>query len=407
LVPSAFGRANLAFAQANAAFAQANTGGSGADAYARDTANAGFITANSASVFANGAFDRANASYGVANSGSSFANSSFDRANAAYNAANTATDSWVRTQANNAYDKANSAGSFANGAFDRANASYASQNTTAGFANSAFAHANAAFASANIASGSNNTISIQTDKFVANGSTTTFNLSVTPLSEDFVTAVVEGAVQLRDTYTVSSNVIYFDSTFENGANIEVTILSGNSYLSVSSTDTYARGTANAAFAKANNNLTAATAQSGSGTAVDFTSIPSWVKRITLMFALVSTNGNSFPLVQLGNGGSATTSGYNSVGTALTASATGVSTSTAGFIIRNTGQSTSSMHGSVVFSNINGNRWVASGTFIDTQDSRTMWCVGQVDLGGTLDMLRVTTVNGSDSYDTGTINILYE
>ena len=85
LVPSAFGRANLAFAQANAAFAQANTGGgSSTDAYARDTANAGFITANSASSFANGSFL-------TANSASSFANGAFDRANASYTKANTAT----------------------------------------------------------------------------------------------------------------------------------------------------------------------------------------------------------------------------------------------------------------------------------------------------------------------------
>jgi hypothetical protein len=76
-------------------------------------------------------------------------------------------------------------------------------------------------------------------------------------------------------------------------------------------------------------------------------------------------------------------------------------------MRNTAASTTSVSGSVVFSNIDGNRWVASGSFIDTQDSRLIWSSGQVNLSGTLDMLRVTTVNGSDSYDTGTINILYE
>jgi len=37
-------------------------------------------------------------------------------------------------------------------------------------------------------------------------------------------------------------------------------------------------------------LTLATAQTASGTAVDFTGIPSWVKRITVMFSGVSTNG---------------------------------------------------------------------------------------------------------------------
>jgi len=135
LVPSAYAKANAAFAQANAAFSQANTGG-GADSWARDTANAGFITANSAASFANGSFL-------TANSSSSFANGAFDRANAAFNQANTGgTDAWVRTQANNAYDAANSSGSFANGAFLTANSG-------ASFANGAFDRANASYTKAN------------------------------------------------------------------------------------------------------------------------------------------------------------------------------------------------------------------------------------------------------------------
>jgi hypothetical protein len=42
--------------------------------------------------------------------------------------------------------------------------------------------------------------------------------------------------------------------------------------------------------------------STSGTSIDFTSIPLWVKRITVMFAGVSTNGTSPFLVQLGDAG---------------------------------------------------------------------------------------------------------
>ena len=162
----AFGQANLAFAQANAAFAQANTGGGGGttDAYARDTANAGFITANSGSSFANGAFI-------TANSGASFANAAFDRANAAYNTANTGggggADAYARDTANAAFITANAAFLQANSgggggttdayARDTANASYTSQNTTAGFANAAYTHANAAFAAANTGGGGGGT----------------------------------------------------------------------------------------------------------------------------------------------------------------------------------------------------------------------------------------------------------
>jgi len=47
----------------------------------------------------------------------------------------------------------------------------------------------------------------------------------------------------------------------------------------------------------------------SGTSIDLTSIPSWVKRITVMLNGVSTNGASIPQIQLG-AGSVDTTGYN-------------------------------------------------------------------------------------------------
>jgi len=42
--------------------------------------------------------------------------------------------------------------------------------------------------------------------------------------------------------------------------------------------------------------------STSGTSIDFTGIPSWVKRITVMFDVVSTNGSAIILIQLGDSG---------------------------------------------------------------------------------------------------------
>jgi hypothetical protein len=92
-------------------------------------------------------------------------------------------------------------------------------------ATSAFNHANAAFQASNnsiIPGGSGNAISFAVDRFTANGATTTFNLSVSPTSNTYTTVVVDGIVQHKDTYTVSGGIITFDSTFENGANIEVT-----------------------------------------------------------------------------------------------------------------------------------------------------------------------------------------
>ena len=50
--------------------------------------------------------------------------------------------------------------------------------------------------------------------------------------------------------------------------------------------------------------------STSGTSIDFTSIPSTVKRITIMFDGVSTNGTSRGMIQIGTSSGVATSGYS-------------------------------------------------------------------------------------------------
>ena len=83
-------------------------------------------------------------------------------------------------------------------------------------------------------------------------------------------------------------------------------------------------------AKRSEDLTLETAKSATSTSVDFTGIPSWVKRVTVMFDGVSTNGASNCLVQIG-AGSVTTSGYISTGNAYTNAVNTVgASSTAGF-----------------------------------------------------------------------------
>ena len=152
-------------------------------------------------------------------------------------------------------------------------------------------------------------------------------------------------------------------------------------------------------------LNSGTAQaSTSGTSIDFTSIPSWVKRITVIFNEVSTNGSSGTLIQLGTSGGVVSSGYlsTSVGTAT---ASGVSNYTTGFGIRNDSDSYV-MSGNMVITNISGNIWISS----HTTKASTAVCpigAGSVTLGGTLDRVRFTTVNGTDAFDAGSINILYE
>jgi hypothetical protein len=147
--------------------------------------------------------------------------------------------------------------------------------------------------------------------------------------------------------------------------------------------------------------------STSGTSIDFTSIPSWVKRITVMFNGVSTSGTSNIQLQLG-AGSVTTTGYLSNGSRIQgSSATTLGSTTTGFIAASLNSSSDAQYGTLVFCNISGNTWLSTGTLYATSYLAIQNTAGQVALSGTLDRVRITTVNGTDTFDAGSINILYE
>jgi hypothetical protein len=147
--------------------------------------------------------------------------------------------------------------------------------------------------------------------------------------------------------------------------------------------------------------------STSGTAIDFTSIPSWVKRITVLYSGVSTSGTSNYLVQIGSG-SVTGSGYASAAFSVDgANATGISTSTAGFLTARVVTAAALFTGSIVISNITENTWVESGSLINISAGWGTTSTGSLALAGVLDRVRITTTNGTDTFDAGSINILYE
>ena len=59
--------------------------------------------------------------------------------------------------------------------------------------------------------------------------------------------------------------------------------------------------------------------------------------------------------------------------------------------------------------ISGNTWLSthSGNFNQAGTYYTLVGGGNVTLSGTLDRVRITTVNGTDTFDAGSINIMYE
>jgi hypothetical protein len=157
-------------------------------------------------------------------------------------------------------------------------------------------------------------------------------------------------------------------------------------------------------------LTLATAVTASGTSVDFTSIPSWVKRITVMFDGVSTNGTSNILIQLGNAGGVETTGYagNTFNT-FDGGTINVGVWSAGAVVHvaSTGATYQGSVGATIFS---GNSWVFSGSVspsLTNSNNRMSILSGSKTLSDILDRIRITTVNGTDTFDAGSFNILYE
>ena len=146
--------------------------------------------------------------------------------------------------------------------------------------------------------------------------------------------------------------------------------------------------------------------STSGTSIDFTSLPAGVRRITVMFSGVSTNGTSNLRIQIG-GGSVETSGY--AGSTLGSAATSVSNAsfTGGFDFNDGASAASIRSGSLTILNISSNLWVATGILGQTDQARTSFTSGNKTTAATLDRVRITTVNGTDTFDAGSINILYE
>jgi hypothetical protein len=152
-------------------------------------------------------------------------------------------------------------------------------------------------------------------------------------------------------------------------------------------------------------ITAGTAvASTSGTSIDFTGIPSWVKQVTILFQGVSTNGTSISLVQLGTSSGVTATGYIS-----SATTPGIASSnqTIGFPVTAGQDAAMVLNGAFVVKNISGNIWVATAVTSRSDNNTATLMGGNVTLAAVLDRVRITTVAGTNTYDAGSINILYQ
>ena len=143
----------------------------------------------------------------------------------------------------------------------------------------------------------------------------------------------------------------------------------------------------------------------SGTLWDFTGIPTTAKRVTVMYRSLSTNGTSIMQIQLGTTSGIEATGYSSV----IETASSRYASAVGFQLTGVGSTTWSLTGTVVLTLLNStnNTWVANILAADGLASAVYTGGGYKLTSGALSQLRITTVNGTDTFDAGTVNILWE
>lgn len=145
-----------------------------------------------------------------------------------------------------------------------------------------------------------------------------------------------------------------------------------------------------------------------GTFIDFTSIPSGVKRLKVSFVGFSTSGSSIVIVQLGKT-TPTTSGYLGAGFQnFNGSSANISNGTTGFLTSGASNAAAVFHGAMTIDNVTGNTWVASGVFGRSDGANMCMGAGSVTLADVPDLVRITTVNGTDTIDANTaVNVSWE
>ena len=141
--------------------------------------------------------------------------------------------------------------------------------------------------------------------------------------------------------------------------------------------------------------------STSGTSITFTGIPSWVKRVTVMLNVVSTNGSSQPILRIGPSGGVETSGY--------LGSTGTTANTVGIALCDGFSSGGAINGAIVLTLLNSstNLFAIAGSTGRSDTAASVAIGGSKALAGVLSQLSLTTTGGVDTFDDGSINILFE
>ena len=172
------------------------------------------------------------------------------------------------------------------------------------------------------------------------------------------------------------------------------------------------GSGGLSFATISTGFTHATPQSGSGTSMTFGSIPAGTSLIVLTMHDFSSSGGDEWMVQIGDSGGIETADYRSqrstnTNGSLGSDGTPNSNESQGFGI--TVDSASNAFGGQMILSLHhptNHTWTSSSSFRRDGFDHS-WGAGSKDLSAELTQVRITTKGGSESFDAGTINIMYQ
>lgn len=143
------------------------------------------------------------------------------------------------------------------------------------------------------------------------------------------------------------------------------------------------------------------------TFLDFDAIPSWVRRVTVGFRAISFSANSFLTVRLSTSGGVVSTGYSSAGSAVISGVAGGLVQTDGFTFSNGNLTTTQeANGQFIATLMGSNIWSGAGS-VSNNESGILSTAGSVALSGVLTGIRITSSAGTNAFDKGTVNVVYE
>jgi len=151
------------------------------------------------------------------------------------------------------------------------------------------------------------------------------------------------------------------------------------------------------------NLTRVATQSATGSSITFGSLPSTVRKITILLNNVGASGTDNLLIRVGTSGGLITTGYTSRSQYADASSTSGSTATNGFLHwQNSGSVESA--GAIELFNITDDVWVEKG--ITSSSGALLFSAGVVDAGAQVTQVAIQ-LTGANTFDAGSFGLFYE